>query len=217
MTGDVIDRLGKVSEWNEARGFGFVAPVDNSESAGRVFFHVRDYDQGPRRPQVGELVKFSAAKRDGRWRATRVRRAVASTTRRAAPVPPTHRPGVHAARKPASASALVALVLAYSAGVAFAVQHDRLPGLLPFWLLAANGLSLLLYYGDKTAAQRGESRIAESTLHLIEVAGGWPAALLAQRLLRHKTSKASYQSAFWAMAGLHITIVAAMAFAAAPG
>ena len=43
-----MERLGKVSEWNEARGFGFVAPVDDADGTGRVFFHVRDYDQGPR-------------------------------------------------------------------------------------------------------------------------------------------------------------------------
>ena len=48
---------------------------------------------------------------------------------------------------------------------------------------------------------------------MLELAGGWPGALLAQRLLRHKTAKASYRSAFWTMVVLHITIMAALAHA----
>ena len=43
----------------------------------------------------------------------------------------------------------------------------------------------------------GERRIPEQTLHLLEILGGWPAAFLAQRVLRHKSSKVSYQIAFW--------------------
>jgi len=209
-----VERLGKVSKWNEARGFGFLAPVDDAEGTGGIFFHVRDYGQDPRRPDVGELVKFSASKRnDGRWRANRVRRAVArannpfpmvSGTRKAAHAPP---------GRPAASSSLLALVLAYAASIAIAIYTGRLPVTLLFWLIAANGLAMLFYYGDKTAARRGGSRIPESILHTLELAGGWPAALLAQRVFRHKTVKASYRSAFRRMVTLHITIVAALAYA----
>ena len=34
-------------------------------------------------------------------------------------------------------------------------------------------------------------------LHLLELLGGWPGAFLAQRRLRHKCSKGSYQFVFW--------------------
>ena len=208
-----MERLGKVSEWNEARGFGFVAPVDDADGTGRIFFHVLDYDQGSRRPEVGELVKFSASKRDdGRWRANRVRRAV-SRTRHASPAVTRNPRVAHAPDRPAPVSALVVLVLAYAATIALAIYTGRLPVMLLFWLVAANGLAMLFYYGDKTAAQRGESRIQESTLHLLELAGGWPGALLAQRLLRHKTVKASYRSTFWTMVTLHIAMVAVLAYA----
>jgi len=39
-------------------------------------------------------------------------------------------------------------------------------------------------------------------LHLAELLGGWPGAFLAQRRLRHKCSKVSYQFAFWCIVGL---------------
>ncbi|PZQ23825.1 MAG: hypothetical protein DI562_18430 [Stenotrophomonas acidaminiphila] len=48
-----MERLGKVSEWNDDRGFGFIAPLDGEPT--RVFFHVRDYRLDGRRPEVGEL------------------------------------------------------------------------------------------------------------------------------------------------------------------
>jgi uncharacterized membrane protein YsdA (DUF1294 family) len=33
---------------------------------------------------------------------------------------------------------------------------------------------------------------------MIALFGGWPGALVAQRVLRHKSSKASFQVTFWA-------------------
>jgi uncharacterized membrane protein YsdA (DUF1294 family) len=59
------------------------------------------------------------------------------------------------------------------------------------------------YRSDKKRAERGEWRIPESTLHFLEQAGGWPAAFLAQRLLRHKISKSSYQVVFWTTVAIH--------------
>jgi len=40
-------------------------------------------------------------------------------------------------------------------------------------------------------------------LHLLELLGGWPAALLSQRILRHKTSKMSYQIILWLLVSLY--------------
>lgn len=79
---------------------------------------------------------------------------------------------------------------------------SRIPGPLDWRLLAGASLvvSLLTFvaYGsDKSRAEAGEWRIPESTLHLAELAGGWPGAFLAQRVFRHKISKLSYQIEFW--------------------
>lgn len=64
----------------------------------------------------------------------------------------------------------------------------------------AAGISLLAFYlirSDKRRAARGEWRISESVLHITELFGGWPGSFLAQRQVRHKTSKARYQLVFW--------------------
>ena len=52
-----------------------------------------------------------------------------------------------------------------------------------------------MYADDKQRAASGAWRVPESSLHLAELLGGWPGAFLAQRWLRHKCSKASYQVA----------------------
>lgn len=67
---------------------------------------------------------------------------------------------------------------------------------LGYWLVLS-AVTYALYFRDKRKAEAGEWRIPESTLHLAELIGGWPAAFFAQREFRHKISKQSYQATFW--------------------
>ena len=51
-------------------------------------------------------------------------------------------------------------------------------------------------------------RIPEGQLHLLEWLGGWPGSWLAQRWLRHKTSKSVYQWQFWPIVVAHLSLLA---------
>jgi uncharacterized membrane protein YsdA (DUF1294 family) len=57
---------------------------------------------------------------------------------------------------------------------------------------------------DKRRAARQRPRIRERTLHLLELAGGWPGAALGRRVFRHKTQKLSYRLAFAGIVALHV-------------
>jgi uncharacterized membrane protein YsdA (DUF1294 family) len=74
-------------------------------------------------------------------------------------------------------------------------------------LVALNGVTVLAYALDKRAARRGVRRVSERTLLTLGLAGGWPGAILAQRRLRHKTRKRSFQSSFRLTVALNAAIV----------
>lgn len=65
-------------------------------------------------------------------------------------------------------------------------------------------IAFLMYARDKLRAIQGNWRIPESSLHLVEAAGGWPGAYIAQQMMRHKTVKTSYQLIFWLIVLLHV-------------
>ncbi|MCW8279158.1 DUF1294 domain-containing protein [Pseudomonas sp. PCH199] len=64
-------------------------------------------------------------------------------------------------------------------------------------------LAFLLYWSDKHKARTDQWRTPENVLHALEFAGGWPGALLAQQVFRHKTRKISFQLVFWLIVLLH--------------
>ncbi|WP_339488700.1 DUF1294 domain-containing protein [Pseudomonas sp. RL_5y_Pfl2_70] len=89
-----------------------------------------------------------------------------------------------------------------------------LSGSLSMWLrgislvpLTAYGLvsvlAFFLYWADKRKARAAAWRTPENILHAVELAGGWPGALIAQQVFRHKTRKVSFQVLFWGIVALH--------------
>lgn len=66
--------------------------------------------------------------------------------------------------------------------------------------------TFIAYAIDKTAARRGTRRTRERTLHLMALAGGWPGGFMAQRILRHKSRKESFQLVFWTTVVLHCAV-----------
>ncbi len=67
------------------------------------------------------------------------------------------------------------------------------------WLIVTGVAAFAMHAFDKRAAIRGRRRIPEARLHLLELLGGWPGALIAMLLFRHKVRKASYLAVFIAI------------------
>ncbi|GMW00655.1 MAG: hypothetical protein AMXMBFR84_17920 [Candidatus Hydrogenedentota bacterium] len=185
-------RDGTITEWNDQRGFGFITLTDNPR---KVFFHISDVVTKRNRPAVGLAVTCEVVASDRGDKAVGV--AVCST---------------HGSPRIGVGGWVAAVAIAAGlAALAYAIDEARLPVLT---LLAIGGMSALaftLYRDDKAKAQSGLWRIPESTLHLVALLGGWPGALIAQRVLRHKNRKLSFQLTFWVTVILNIAALAALA------
>lgn len=203
--------FGRIERWDDARGFGFIVPETSADGApDRLFVHIRDIERGATRPVVGARVRYVPERQaDGRWRAVRVAAVGAASGARAAPRKR------DPARSPSGAKArLWWLAMAAWIGLlAFAAVAGRLPPVAFAVLAGLNALTFGGYAVDKHAAQRGRWRTPESQLHLLELLGGWPAAGLAQQVLRHKRAKPAYRRVFVAMIALHLLALALWTFA----
>lgn len=177
---------GRVTEWQDERGFGFVTP---SSGGKRVFVHIKSFANRARRPAGNELVTY-ALKRDskGRLQGVNVRYSGERARRRAA-------------RGPGTVSLAftgVFLVLVCTAAI-----EGRLPMMLAGAYVVLSAVTFLVYAWDKSAARHDRWRTPEAELHLLALLGGWPGALVAQKVLRHKSSKQPFRTVFWGTVALN--------------
>ena len=176
---------GRISEWHDDKGYGFVAPNGGGE---RCFVHARDFEAGSRRPAAGDLISFEASlDPKGRPKAVRARH---QEGRRPSPPPP--RPARMRSGRGGTWLGLAAVGAAVAGWLA-----GKVPFALAAMYFGASSLSFLMYLFDKAAAQRGAQRTPEMTLHVVDLLGGWPGALVAQEQFRHKTTKRSFRIGFW--------------------
>lgn len=98
---------------------------------------------------------------------------------------------------------LAASVLVFFILILTITYAGRLPVTVPIIYSGMSIAAFVAYAIDKSAARNGQWRISENTLHVLALIGGWPGALAAQRLLRHKTSKRAFQTVFWITVAMH--------------
>jgi cold shock CspA family protein len=136
---------GRLTEWNDDRGYGFVTPLDGSA---RVFVHISEFPAGQRRPYATDLVTYDVERDDrNRLRAAKVLYAV----------PP--RSSATTAPKPSPLQPVL-LVLAVAALVAFvAALILSLDGALT----VAVGVVGLLLAGSAFALSQGARSRPEET------------------------------------------------------
>jgi len=170
---------GKIVKWNEAKGFGFVMPKGGNQP---VFVHVRNFPNRQRLPLENSLVSYAlGSDAKGRCCAVNVRYADEkwSTIELRISVLP------------------MLLAMFFVALLMGVVLAGYVPLIISILYLVLSLAAFLAYALDKSAAEAGRWRIQENTLHIFSLAGGWPGAIFAQQLLRHKSSKRAFQTTFW--------------------
>ncbi|AYC32899.1 DUF1294 domain-containing protein [Pseudomonas cavernae] len=211
---------GSIKSWNDDKGFGFITP---EQGGSQIFVHISAM-RGDRRPMPGDPVLYIASKDDqGRLRAEHMRLEGLSLdipTIRNKPKalkPQPAKPRSQAKRSVPKPSLGLPQNLGFKTllftGLCLLPLIGSIQLLLTqalIWPLCAYLLVSLvtfcLYAHDKQSAEKGRWRTPESTLHSAELLGGWPGALLAQQVYRHKTRKVSYQAVFWMIVLAHQAI-----------
>ncbi|WP_162242506.1 MULTISPECIES: cold shock and DUF1294 domain-containing protein [unclassified Microcella] len=199
---------GVLVRWNDDRGFGFIR---RDAPGPKVFVHVSAFGPLERRPADGDRVRF-AIRVDDTGRAQAVDAEIEGVARAAA-MPRSD--GLARGRQRGAASVGRVFVDVLSVGTLVTVLAlGLLVWEMPAWVIALyGGLSLasaLLYWSDKRNAMTGGWRTPESTLHLVAFAGGWPGAIVAQHLWRHKTVKPGFRAVFWSIVALNMLALAVL-------
>lgn len=182
--------LGRIVTWKAQEKYGFIQSPSHPND---IFFHINHSNHRDWLPQVGEIVRFEVG-RDAQGR------VCAMNVESQSPAPCIAPPRIN----PGDILLAILVLTAFIALLGLATLTVGLPVWVIGWYVAASVVTLMLYVEDKQRARRGVRRIREKTLHRWELLGGWPGALIAQELVRHKVSKGSYTSVFWLIVGLHL-------------
>jgi len=171
---------GEITGWKDDQGYGFVISNTNGEKA---FVHISAFESRSRRPSNGDVITYEVSK-------DIKRRLQAAHVQFAEERRPYARPRFNG---------LFGLLvcISFSTFLAYAYIQKLLPVALIYFYLATSLIAFIAYWQDKSAAQSNHWRTQESTLHLFGILGGWPGALIAQRIFHHKSSKVAFQRVFW--------------------
>lgn len=183
--------IGRITEWQDERGFGFVTPHGGGD---RAFVHVKEFECGSPRPIVGTVISFEL-QIDVRSRLYAARPCVIDSGTRS-----------YVARSgglPRKGMAAVFLI-----AISFGCSTSQFPASLALVYAGMSAIAFVMYGIDKSAAVHRLWRIPEANLQVIGLLGGWPGSLFAQEAFRHKTSKSEFQILFWFSVAMNCGVLA---------
>lgn len=173
---------GKITSWNDEKGFGFITPL-RGESDNKIFIHIKSISNRNQRPQTGQLVSYTLSKdKQGR---------------------PCADNSVLSSKLSSRVSSLIRFLIpiisaaSFFCAVGLAVYMAKIPPFIFVLYIFFSLITFTLYARDKSAARKGNWRTKETSLHLMSLMGGWPGALLAQKIFRHKSRKQPFRTIFW--------------------
>ncbi|MGE6481383.1 DUF1294 domain-containing protein [Psychrobacter namhaensis] len=187
---------GFIKKWQDDKGFGFIQ-TQNGES---VFFHINEF-KARRRPEVGEQVVFTVGQdNQGRIQAKEVQElsfVQQKMAQKNQQIRQRNTKRSAQANFEAGQKKRLFLGVGFYGVLILLAATDKLSWLVIAWYAALGVITYAVYAKDKAAAQSGDWRTPESTLHLLSVLGGWVGAMVAQTYLRHKSQKPEFRLTYY--------------------
>ncbi len=175
---------GVVTKYDPERGFGFIRSRDYPTD---IFVHVTDLP-GRVELQPGQRVEFEVETGDRGMRAVRVKLG----------------------RRGLSPTKAAALGLGLILGLITYGMHRAGLTWVGGLFAGINALTFGVYAWDKHRAGQDQRRVPEALLLGFAFLGGSPGAVVAMKLLHHKTSKPSFLGPFLFIVGLQVVVCMAL-------
>ena len=187
---------GHIKKWQDDKGFGFIETAAGES----VFFHVSAF-KAQRRPEIGEQVVFTVGQdNQGRLQAKDVQELSFVQQKMAQKNNQirqrNHKRSAQAEFEAGQKKRLFLGIGFYGVVILLAVMN-KLSWLVIAWYVILGVITYGMYAKDKAAAQNGDWRTPESTLHLLSTLGGWVGAMVAQTYLRHKSQKPEFRVTYY--------------------
>ncbi|MFD4958925.1 DUF1294 domain-containing protein [Microbacterium sp. NPDC058389] len=116
--------------------------------------------------------------------------------------------------KPLPSALSWTVLVGFAAAFLVAYFAADLPLWIPVLYLVMSVGGFAAYGVDKSAARAGRGRVSEQTLLTVGLLGGWPGALIAQQVFRHKTRKRSFRRMFWFTVLINVAVLAGLVYVA---
>ena len=197
---------GIVKKWQDDKGFGFI----ETETGAAVFFHVSEF-KAQRRPTIGEQVVFTVGQdSQGRLQAKQVQElgfVQQKMAQKNSQIRQRNAKRSHQAEFETGQKKRLVLGLGFYAILALLAVMQKISWLVVGWYFVLGLITYGMYAKDKAAAQSGEWRTPESTLHLLSILGGWVGAMVAQTYLRHKSQKPEFRMTYYLTVVINLAVL----------
>ena len=197
---------GVVKKWQDDKGFGFI----ETETGAAVFFHVSEF-KAQRRPTIGEQVVFTVGQdSQGRLQAKQVQElgfVQQKMAQKNSQIRQRNAKRSHQAEFETGQKKRLVLGLGFYAILALLAVMQKISWLVVGWYFVLGLITYGMYAKDKAAAQSGEWRTPESTLHLLSILGGWVGAMVAQTYLRHKSQKPEFRMTYYLTVVINLAVL----------
>lgn len=192
---------GRLVEWFDDKGYGFIQP--NDEAKDRVFLHIKDFAQKGPRPLVGCALEYVVQlDGQGRFKAKQVTYLKANQAKKLS-----KKSNSIDTQSSSKLQPMQILCVIYIIALVILTATGLLDSLALLFISIINAMTYWFYAQDKEAAQQGERRVPENTLHILSFLGGWPSAWLAQQRLRHKTQKQPFRKVYFCTIFFNILLI----------